>query len=224
MEHRISAIKAQNRNPNRVSVFLDEEYAFGLARVVAAWLSVGMVLSDERISQLRAQDAQEVAFQKALNLLSHRPRSEGEIRRKLEIGGFEEPVIDATLARLRQTGLAGDRQFAQLWVENRSEFRPRGRRMLAFELRQKGVHEEIIQQALEVAGNEHDLALNAAQKYARRLSGLDRNAFWKKLSAFLARRGFGYETIKGVVDTVWQMQGASGGFDTTLENEDLDNG
>jgi regulatory protein len=221
MEHRITAIKVQNRNPNRVSVSLDGEYAFGLSRVVAAWLHIGMVISDDRIAQLRAQDAQEVAFQKALSLISRRPRAEGEIRRKLETSGFDEAAIEATLARLRQSGLAGDRQFAQLWVENRSEFRPRGRRMLAFELRQKGVQEEIIQDALNDAGDEFELAMHAAQKYARRLSGLDRDAFWKRLISFLARRGFGYATSKEVAERVWQLQDCSGAGEITLENEEL---
>lgn len=223
MDHRITALKVQTRNTNRVSVSLDGEYAFGLSRVVAAWLQVGMLLSDERIAQLRAKDAQEVAFQKAVSLLSRRPRAENEIRRKLEASGFDEASIDATLTRLREAGLAGDRQFAQLWVENRSEFRPRGRRMLAFELRQKGVQEEIIQEALNEAGDEHELARQAAQKYARRLAGLERDAFWKKLTAFLIRRGFGYATVKEVVEEVWKTQVSSGEDDMTLENEELEN-
>ena len=53
MNHRITAIQAQKRNPQRVSVFLDGEFAFGLSRIVAAWLAVGQEISDEKIALLK---------------------------------------------------------------------------------------------------------------------------------------------------------------------------
>ena len=49
MDQKITALKAQKRNPNRINVYLDGIFAFGLARVVAAWLQVGQTLSDEKI-------------------------------------------------------------------------------------------------------------------------------------------------------------------------------
>ena len=87
-------------------------------------------------------------MQRALLLLSYRPRSEAEIRQKLAKAGFEPEVIATVLERLRANGLVRDEGFAHEWVENRGAFRPRSRRMLAYELRRKGVAEETIQQAL----------------------------------------------------------------------------
>ncbi len=63
-----------------------------------------------------------------------------------------------TIQRLKENGFLGDEQFARDWVENRSTFRPRSKRMLAMELRQKGVAEEEIQQALAETGDEDNLA------------------------------------------------------------------
>ena len=68
MDQEITALKAQKKNPNRISVFLDGEYAFGLARIVAAWLKIGQVLSEEDIDRLKQQDTMEVAYQKGLQL------------------------------------------------------------------------------------------------------------------------------------------------------------
>jgi len=73
MMHTITALTLQKRNRQRVSVFLDGEYSFGLARIVAAWLEVGQELSDEKIAQLRAEDEREVAYQRALRLIQYRP-------------------------------------------------------------------------------------------------------------------------------------------------------
>ena len=204
MSGQITALKVQTRNPNRVNVYLDGDFAFGLERITAAWLRIGQVLSDEKIAELRDHDEQEVVYQKALRLLEHRPRAEEEIRRKLKGKGIPEEMIGTILERLRQNNLVNDDQFAQAWVENRSAFRPRSRRALQFEMRQKGVSQPAIEQALaNLQIDEQDLAYQAALKQSRKLSHLEKLDFRRKLSGFLARRGFGYETIAPVVEKIW---------------------
>jgi len=83
MEREITAIKAQKRNHQRVSIYLDGEFAFGLSRFVAAWLKPGRMLSDGDIERLQNEDTYEIAFQKALQFINHRPRSVEETRRRL---------------------------------------------------------------------------------------------------------------------------------------------
>jgi regulatory protein len=199
---KITALQVQKRNPNRVNLHLDGEFAFGLARIVAAWLRVGQELSEEKIEQLQAEDARERAFQQAMLFLSYRARSESEIRQNLRKHEIPEPVIELTLERLRQGGLANDQQFAQAWVENRSTFRPRSRRMMALELRQKGLNEEAVSSAVANV-DDGALAYEAAQKKVARYRGLEWNDFRKKLSDFLARRGFSYSVIAPVVTRLW---------------------
>jgi regulatory protein len=199
---KITALVAQRRNPNRVNIYLDGEYAFSLARIVAAWLRVGQEWDEEKIKQLQAEDAHERAVQQALLFLSYRSRSESEIRQNLRKHEIPEDVIDQTLQRLRQDGLANDDQFAQAWVENRSAFRPRSRRMMAMELRQKGLTDDAVSSALEDVDDEV-LAYEAAQKRAPRLKDLEWVDFRKKLSEFLARRGFSYSVIAPVVTRIW---------------------
>lgn len=203
MERKITALKVQKRDPNRVNVYLDGEFAFGLTKIVAAWLQVGQVLSSEKISSLQSQETLEVAYLKALHYLSYRPRSESEVESSLKEKGFDEGAIAYVLERLKQDRYLGDEQFAQLWVENRSSFRPRSRRMLRYELRQKGVSEENISNALDGAEEESSLAYQAAARYASRLKDEEWDTFRKRLAAFLARRGFSYGTISPVVRTVW---------------------
>lgn len=198
----ISALKVQKRNPQRVNVYLDGEFAFGLARITAAWLHVGQKLSKDKISQLKEQDTQEAAYQRALRLLSFRPRSSAEIRQKLVRLGFTDEVIESALTRLMRSGLVDDARFAKEWAENRNEFRPRGRRALEYELHQHGLEREEIDQALEGL-DENSLALQAARKYARKLQGLPAAEFRRKLYGFLARRGFDYENAKPAVEQAW---------------------
>ena len=204
MSGRITALKVQQHNPQRINVFLDGEFAFGLERITAAWLKIGQELSDQKIADLKNQDGLEAAYQKALHFLEHRPRSEYEIRRNLEKKGMTEEVITKTIERLRQSDLVNDEKFAQQWVENRSDFRPRSRKALAIEMRQHGISGELADKVLSgYEVNEEELAYQAALKQSRRLRNLERLDFRRKLSAYLARRGFGYDIIAPVVDRVW---------------------
>jgi regulatory protein len=222
MEREVTALKAQKKNPNRISVFLDGEYAFGLARIVAAWLRIGQQLSEEDINRLKEQDTREVAYQRGLHFLSYRARSESEIQRKLSELGFEAAMIESAIQRMKENGFLGDEQFARDWVENRSTFRPRSKRLLALELRQKGVAEEAIQQALAETEDDDRLAYQTASKYATRLANTDWETFRKRLGAYMMRRGFSYGTIAPVLHQVWdEIQSSAGSKDTT-QNEDED--
>jgi regulatory protein len=206
MAGKITALRVQQRNTQRVNVFLDGEFAFGLARITAAWLRIGQELSDEKIASLVAEDQREVAFQQVIHYLELRQRSESEIRQYLRKKGYEDAVINDTLERLNNLGLLNDEQFAQAWVENRSTFRPRSRKAMAIEMRRKGIGDEAIEQALQGITQEQEasLALQAARRLVRRLEGLEWNDYRNRLSSHLARRGFDYGTIRAIVEQTWK--------------------
>ncbi len=204
MSRKITALRLQKRNPKRVNVFLDGEFAFGLSRVVAAWLSVGQELSAEKIAALQAEDAVEVAYQRALRFLSYRPRTSVEVRRNLEKHDVPAEVAEAVLQRLRDNRLLDDAAFARAWVENRVAFRPRSLKSLRQELRQHGVSAEVAEAVLQEATlSEDDLAYRAGQRRLRRFSGLPWEEFRRKMGAYLARRGFSYAVASQAVQRLW---------------------
>lgn len=206
VEREITGIKAQKKNPERVSVYLDGEYAFGLSRITAAWLQIGQRLSEEKINSLREQDESEVAYQRALILLNHQQRTSHEIRQKLIEKGFSSTRVEEVVDRLTQAGLVEDGQYALLWVENRNTYHPRSRRLIRMELRQKGVAEDQIDQALLGSAEDDELATQAAMQQIRKYSDLDWPEFRKKMSAFLLRRGFSYGTVAPVVRSIWESE------------------
>jgi len=214
---KITAITAQKKNPNRVNIYLDGEFAFALARITAAWLKTGDLLNDEKIAKLQAEDSKERAYQQAMLFLSYRARSEKEIRQNLLKHEYSEDVVEGTLQRLRESGLANDNEFARAWVENRSTFRPRSRRALTMELRQKGLDVETVNAAVSEV-DESALAYETARKRAPRLKGLEWSEFRKKLSEYLARRGFPYSVITSTVTQLWNETHTE---ETHYEDEDL---
>jgi regulatory protein len=196
----VTALKAQ-RTKDRVNVYLDGEFAFGLALIHALWLKIGQKLSDEDIAELKAADTLEKAQQKAVNFIAYRPRTEREVRQRLKKAGADEETINSVLERVKSAGLLDDEAFGKAWVESRLRSNPRSKRMLAWELRQKGVAEKEVEAALEGIDDE-EAAFRAAQKRWPRVQSLEPRERKRKLMEFLARNGFDYQTIESVIARV----------------------
>ena len=207
---KVTAIRSGKRG-KRVNVFLDEKFAFSLEAEVAVkeGLRTERALSEDEIEALKKADLFQRCLTAAFHFLSYRPRSEAELRQRLNRRGFDGDNVAAVLARLKERGLVDDLAFAQFWKDNRESFRPRSQWLTRLELRQKGVSEEIIEQVATQVDDE-DSAYRAALSKARRLPTADYDGFRRRLGQYLKRRGFGYGLIKPTVERVWQECGVEG--------------
>ena len=139
----------------------------------------------------------------AYHCLSYRPRSEGEIRQWLHRRGFANEVAEKAIVKLRDQNLTDDFAFAQFWKENRLSFRPKSKRLIKKELRDKKVAAEIIEQVTEDIDDEA-IAYKLGSSRLSVLAHLDYPDFYRRLSSYLAYRGFSYEIIKHTAALVWQ--------------------
>jgi regulatory protein len=135
--------------------------------------------------------------------LSFRPRSEGEIRQWLRKRGCSNDVADKTIAKLREQNLSDDLAFAQFWKDNRLSFKPKSKRLIARELRDKKIDAEIIEQVTKGIDDE-EIAHRLASSRLPSLAHLDYPHFRRRLSSYLAYRGFSYEVIKRTASLLWQ--------------------
>jgi regulatory protein len=213
MPKRISALRAGRTG--RITVVLEEGETFPLEKTAAADLRPGQALGPAEIERLRRAGALEDAYGRCLGLLARRPRSRAEFERYLRGRKLGEAEIGIVLERLAAHGWADDRKFAREWVENRQEFRPRSVRALRMELRRMGVSDEDAREALEGMGEEQ-AALAAARKKAPRLiraagkTADGSREFQKKMTAFLASRGFDYDLSRETARRVWEEYSRSG--------------
>ena len=200
----ITDIRPQKKRQDRVNIFIDGRYAFALDRLSAheARLDIGQELSEDQLSELLEKASLDSALSVALRYLSARPRSERELRTRLRQRKLGEAVIDRTVEQLKTRGLLDDFTFAQYWVDQRVTFRPRSRRMLEMELRQKGVDGSAIEDVTLDMDDEAE-AYRAAQRRARTLPTDDFDSFFRKLVDHLGRRGFGYGTASKTVRGLW---------------------
>jgi regulatory protein len=199
----ITALTVQKKNKDRVNVYIDGRFALGLAAIEAVKLRRGQKLGDEEIAALQERDEAHQAHEVALRYLDYRPRSVDEIRRHLKGKDVEPDVIDEVVERLADVGLLDDRAFARYWLENRSDFAPRGARALRMELRQKGVPDDIIDEALAEGYSEDAAADQAARTQARKIRTTDPREFRRKLEAHLVRRGFSYDIAREATARAW---------------------
>ena len=201
----VTAVAVQARDKERVNVAVDGAHAFSLALEVAEREGVapGLVLDRDRIDALLAVDSAARATAAALAFLGYRPRTEREVRDRLRERGHAPAAVEATIERLRGWRYVDDAGFARFWVEGRVEHRPRGRRLLEQELRQKGVDRETAREAVADADyDEAAAAVALARKRWPAYAADDPASARRRLGAYLQRRGFGWDAVRAALRDV----------------------
>jgi regulatory protein len=202
MAGRITALEIQKHNKERVNVFLDGQFALGVTVLVAATLRKGQYLDDAEIERLKQEDERNKAYAHAIRFLGFRARSQAEMARYLRDKGYSAEVADEIVGRLVNEQYLDDEAFARFWLEDRERFRPRGQSALRYELRQKGIADEVIDTVLADL-DEDELAWKAVERKLSHWKNLAEQDLKKKIVGFLSRRGFSYETANEVFNRAW---------------------
>jgi regulatory protein len=199
----ITRVAPLRRAKGRFAVDIDGRSGLTVSEEVLAraGLGVGDALDAEAIASLLAADGIARATEAALAFLAYRPRSEREVRDRLRRGAFGAEAIDQVIARLYEWRYLDDADFARRWVENRAAQRPRGRRLLQQELRRKGIDTETAREVIEEADLDETAAAEAlARRRAAAYTGEDPVVIRRRLGAYLARRGYGYDVVRAALD------------------------
>ncbi|MGE0130190.1 MAG: regulatory protein RecX [Blastocatellales bacterium] len=146
-----------------------------------------------------AKTLYEKTFERALNLLSYKPRSLAEMRARLmEKDWAEEAVVEQVVARLEELGYLNDEQFAANFASSRLTAKPIGRTRLRRDLQHKKLPSETIENALDDAydqQSEEELIQRAINKRVRLKGAPTTREETKKLFDYLIRRGFSYDLV-----------------------------
>lgn len=202
----ITRVVQQKRDPERVSVFIDEEFAFGLTYdlAVEAGLKKGLQLSVEKQEALLEKEKTHRAYAVALSFIGYQPRTSAEVRRKLRQRGYEDDAIQTTVERLERNQFLDDTTYAASFVRSRFDGSGYGPMRLRADLMKKGVPSLIIDKTLADFEEEADLESKAQHLAERRWQTLQRETDLKKrkkkLLEYLVRRGFNYGLAREVVD------------------------
>lgn len=198
---KITKIKPQN-NKDRVNIYLYGEFAFGLDLEIAYKynLKKDMEIDESYIENVLKSEEQNSANDYALKFLSHRSRTEKEIVDKMIKKGFDEEVINETLAYLKKYNFIDDRRFAEIYTEEKIRLKKLGSYRIKHELQNKGVDESIASEIVEkYSDNEYERAMELATKKVKSYKNDDKNAIYRKLGGYLQRRGYSFECVSKVL-------------------------
>ncbi|MCC0095546.1 recombination regulator RecX [Streptomyces flavotricini] len=162
--------------------------------------------------ELPPQSPEEQARAICLRLLTGMPRTRRQLADALEKRGIPEEVSQEVLSRYEEVGLIDDAAFAGAWVESRHRGRGLARRALAQELRTKGVHATLVQEALEQldSDQEEQTARELVERKLRSTRGLERDKRIRRLAGMLARKGYPEGMALRVVRRALEQEGAEG--------------
>jgi len=205
-EGTITNLEPQVHNDDRVSVYLDGEFAFGLHEDIAVkhGLREGVTLTPEEVQDLEADEEYVDAKQKALDYLAYKPRTEQEVRRKLQKKDVSPVVIDDVVARLYELEYLDDEAYAHDYAHNRFSSKKYGPVRIRRELKERGVDRHLAEAAVDELFAEADATAaawtHAEKRWPRLEDEDDPRRRRQKMYRYLRRRGFTSDTIRPILD------------------------
>ena len=146
-------------------------------------------------------DPYSIANTIALNALVARAKSKGELLVHLKKRGVEDDVAQATIFRLQENGLINDSEFAKAWTQSRHTSKKLSKRIIAGELRTRGVDQSSIDEALDEIDDESEYrtAFSLGMKKYNTMSRLEPEVQIRRIQSLLQRKGFSFPTIARVI-------------------------
>ena len=198
---KITEVSPQKNNPNRVSVYSDGEYVFSLDAVDAVVLGIkaGREISEKELNNLLFESRFGKAKAKALDILSRKNVTSRMLTNELSSKGYDEAVVCEVINELESLGYIDDYSFAVMYMEQAIE-KLWGKKKIVYELTQKGVDINVIEDALE------EIELPGAEELveciARKYGGEDIEDYKTKqrITRFFASRGFDFSVINDAIN------------------------
>lgn len=199
---KITSIKTQKRKRDRVSIFIDDTFSFGISEETSfkLGLCVGMEITDEFINEILMEEEGHKVLDSALNFLSYRARSEKELYKRLKQKEYPNNLILQTIDYCKERGYLDDKEFALSFIRDKTNINKYGPKKIRYELYKKGVSQDIIDEVLVPDKNEeYDRALELGLKKINKYKNDNRDAIYRKLGGFLQRKGYSHDIVYKVL-------------------------
>ena len=226
MKQKITDIQASPELPSHQHLFLNGApfLVIHVALIEKFGLRIGLEIEAEAIKKIIAADEVMRAKNHALKLLREakdsatadeaedsrptpKPKTytKSEIERHLEREGFSAGAVETSIVELIRSGHIRDRKYAENWIVRRQKSNPRGKTLLKRELVDKGIDKETAEQVVATVETEDEtkVALQIAQKRVKQYKRLPTHVAKRRLHGFLARRGFGSDIVRQVLEQIF---------------------
>jgi len=198
----ITSIK-QQKNKNRVNVYLDDKFGFGidLDNFVLLHLKVDQELTDAEVTDIAKKAEYQKTLDKLIRFAMVRPRSQKEITDYFKRKQVHESLHEKLLEKLIHLELLDDVTFAKWWIDQRIQFKNKSKRVIQIELRQKGIDTNTIDDTFgEIVIDEEKMAKELLDKKMYKWKNLESRERKQKMSQYLAGKGFSWEVIDSILN------------------------
>lgn len=206
MKQKITDIQPYQKDTSLFQIYLDEQPVIVVPSILVEdlGLRIGLEIEAEVIEKLLLAEEMMRAKKFALELVREDIYSKTQMSRHLEKEGFSDETVETIVVELIQSGHIRDRKYAEKWIQRRQKSNPRGRKLLKMELIEKGVDRKTAEQVVnEVNENDEErLALQIAEKQAKKYKKLSHQVAQRRLHGFLTRRGYDSELIIQIIHQV----------------------
>jgi regulatory protein len=196
----ITKIEKQKKRRGRYSIFLDNEFGFGITdnTLLKFGLRKNDELTEQKIDEIKNYDEFDYAKKYSFDLLSRSPKSEKEIRTKLKQKKINDSNIIKVIDALKELKFLDDVNYAKLFVESKLRNNPAGKVVIKNKLREKGIGKELIEESIE---NFYDDAVEEKKaesillKYMKKKTGDDYYTLKRKCFQHLVSKGFDFDLV-----------------------------
>lgn len=206
---KITKVSPQKNNNSRVNVFVDDIYRFSLdgAEAILKGIKEGKEVSSKDIENLIMDSEYSKARDTAFNILSRKSITSASLTDSLIQKGYDSVVAYEVIRELTELGYIDDESYGIMFLEYCHE-KMWGKKKIRYEMKQKGLSDDIIENILQ-SYNEDDYLADMADliisKYsARDLGDMKTKA---KITRFFASRGFDFSKIDSAINLAKEISG-----------------
>jgi regulatory protein len=192
---KITAIKQQVKDLERVSVFVDGQYSFSLSlnELINEKLKKDQEISEAEVKKLKKISEDGKLKARALNWLLMRPHSEREFKDYLKRKKADIDLIEQWLVEFRDRKYLDDTAFAKWFSDNRVR-KNKSNRAIMSELFKKGISREAINEVMEQGPDNEESRLKELIEKKQKSSRYQNDSL--KLAKYLTSQGFSYYLVK----------------------------
>lgn len=216
---KITKIELQKNSKDRVNVYLDDNFAFGIDIniMIKYSLAKNMELKEEFINEILKAEEEINAYNYALSVLSRNFKSEKQLRTKMQEKGYDNQFIDNSITKLKEHRYLDDELYSEMLINSKINVSKYGKRRIKEALYEKGISREIIDEKMSDISEEDELE-RAKSLGAKKLKTLKEEDIKKrkiKLFNYLVNKGFEFSTVKKTAEGL--LDGKCDDFDDIQE-------
>lgn len=205
---KITKIEPQKKHKNRMSVFLDGEFSFGIDSftLFSLHLAENDEITEEKLSSIKQTILFEDAKNKAAKLLSARSYTARDMKKKLLEYTGDEETSEKTLAFLKEYRLIDDKDYARRFANDCLHIKKLGKRNIRMKLIEKGISATLADETIEALDTAEEEKENLEKILMKKIGTNFEFKNLMKAKRYAASRGYDFDEIDSAIRTIKEAQ------------------